>query len=549
MKLHPNYRLWIAATVLVMAILACIGPGVQTVPTQTPQAQPTPGSQNSGTSPTDEAAIRANLIKATVQIYALKMQNGELTPIYSGSGTIISPTGMILTNAHVASPASRGKPENEPDVLAIGLTNKQDQAPEFLYTAKLQAVDGKLDLAVIQIATTLDGAEIDPSTLSLPYVKLGNSDDLLIGDHINVFGFPGIGGETITFTGGSVSGFSSQQDIGDRAWIKTDAVIAGGNSGGLAASDAGTIIGVPSIAASGGSGDITDCRVVQDTNGDGVLDSRDTCVPIGGFINGIRPINFALPLIQAVKVGQAYVSPYGGNSQSTAQGGGNESFGAVTWLSATNDCQAQVPVDVFPSGTIAMAAGFSFQGMTDGEPWAQKWTVDGQELYSNQDVWSFGQQGDTSTCLYNTDGGMPEGSYHLELYAGKNLDLLTQADVVVGTASNNGQNQSSGQGQVSVSGHVVDADSSNPIPGAEIYVLKANFTFANWKDDGYADKDIFSYAKADNQGFYSLPDKLSQDVGYTFIMFVDGYSVNYADNLVWTSSDPLNYQLDLSMSK
>jgi serine protease Do len=337
----------------------------------------------------------------------------------------------------------------------------------------------------------------------------------------------------------------------DRAWIKTDATIAGGNSGGLAANDTGFIIGVPTIAASGTAGDITDCRVVQDTNGDGQLDSRDTCIPIGGFINGLRPVNLALPLIQAAQMGQAYVTPYGGNSQSTAQGSGNESFGAITWYTATggSDCQVQDPVTAFPSGTTSMAAAFSFNGLTDGEPWAEKWTVDGQEIYSSQYSWSSGDHGNTFTCLFNSQSGMPEGNYHLELYAGQNLDLMTQSDVVVGAGTNNGQSQPSNQGVVTVSGHVVDADSNNPLPGAEIYVLKAGFTFDQWKSDSYADSDIFSYAKADNQGYYSLPDKLTLDVGYTFIMYVDGYSINYADNLVWSNQDPLNYQLDLSMSK
>jgi hypothetical protein len=137
-------------------------------------------------------------------------------------------------------------------------------------------------------------------------------------------------------------------------------------------------------------------------------------------------------------------------------------------------------------------------------------------------------------------------NYHLELFAGQNLDLLTQSDVVVGVGS---PNPPSNQGVVTVSGHVVDGDSNNPLPGAEIYVLKAGFTFADWKSDNYAESDIFTSATSDNQGYYSLPDKLSLDVGYTFIMYVDGYSINYADNLVWTSQDPVNFQLDLSMSK
>ncbi len=550
MKLRTNYRIWMAFAALILAVLAC-GPNVvQPVATQVPTSQPTPVSQNQGTTNNPPTETTASLIKSTVQIYGLQKQNGKLTPIYSGSGTIISSTGLILTNAHVASPASQGDTSSEPDALAIGLMDKEDKPPVFLYFAKVRAVDGYLDLAVIQITTTLDGADVDPNNLNLPFVPVGDSDQLHVGDSIKIFGFPGIGGETITFTTGNVSGFTSEQGLGDRAWIKTDATIAGGNSGGLAANTAGFLIGVPTSASAGTGGNVTDCRVIQDTNGDGIVDSKDTCIPIGGFINGLRPVNLALPLIKASQMGQAYVSPFGGPSQATSTGGGSEAFGAITWYTATggSDCKVKDPVSAFPSGTSAMAAAFSFSGMTDGEPWAEKWTVGGQELYSSQYTWSSGTQGDTFTCLFNSQSGMPEGNYHIELYAGTNLSLMTQSDVTVGGASN-GTVPSTSDGVITISGQVIDADSKNPLPGAEIYVLNPGITFDQWNTDGFANADIFTFAKADDQGNYALPDKLALNVAYTLVVYAEGYKITYGDNLTWTSKDPVNYQMDLKLSK
>lgn len=546
MRLQPMHRIWIISTVLVLAILACGPvPVVTTVPTQAPQQQPTPipPSPQPGSPPT---LSRADLIKATIQIYALFDINGKLTPRYNGSGTIISPTGLILTNAHVASPASQGEPDMEPDVLAIGLIDQEEKPPIFLYIAKVKAVDGYLDLAVIQITTTLDGADVNPNSLNLPYVPVGNSDDLHVGDHINIFGYPGIGGETITFTDGNVSGFTAEESIGDRAWIKTDATIAGGNSGGLAANDSGSIIGVPTLASAGTGGETTDCRVIQDTNGDGTVDSKDTCIPIGGFINAIRPVNLAQPLIQAAQSGREYASPFGGPSQPTSPGSGKEAFGAVTWYSATSDCELKDPADSFPAGTTAIAAAFSYSGMTEGEPWAEEWKVNGEVLYSSDYAWNLGSQGNTFTCLYNTQSGMPEGNYHIELYAGENLGLLTEADVVVGGG---GPSQPSSKGVVTVSGQVVDADSNNPLPGAEIYVLNPGITFDQWKANDFADGDIFSFAKADNNGNFVLPDKLALNVGYSIVIYAEGYSITYGDNLTWTDKDPLDFEMSITMSK
>ena len=83
-------------------------------------------------------------------------------------------------------------------------------------------------------------------------------------------------------------------------------MIAGGNSGGLAAT-LGRIIGVPSQVGSG----IFMVKFGLSPPGgyyrDGVIDELDSCVPTGGFINVLRPINFALPLIEAAKTGEVAI--------------------------------------------------------------------------------------------------------------------------------------------------------------------------------------------------------------------------------------------------
>jgi serine protease Do len=559
MKHQKVNRIWFMLGALVIIALACLPSGIQPVPSQAPQGQPTPIPQGQPTPVPQNPAnpnnpqtgsSRTNLIAATVQIYGLVSQNGKLTPVYSGSGTIISSTGLILTNAHVASPASQGDTASEPDALAIGLMDQEDKPPVFSYFAKVKAVDGYVDLAVIQITTTMDGADVSPNSLNLPFVQLGNSDDLHIGDHINIYGFPGIGGKTITFTDGSVSGFTQEDKLGDRAWIKTAATIAGGNSGGLAANDAGFIIGVPTSASAGTGGNVTDCRVIQDTNGDGVIDSRDSCIPIGGFINGLRPINLALPLIKAAQAGQEYASPFSSPSQTVSTGSGQETFGQISWYTGTGgtDCQLKDPVSSFPSGTNAVAAAFDFSGMTDGEPAAEKWTVDGAEIYNSKYDWNLGSQGHSFTCLYNPQKAMPDGKYHLELYAGQNLDLMAKSDIVVGGNPGSSPSPTTDQGVVTVFGQITDANSKNPLPGAQIFVLNPGTTFDKWKANSFADSDIFTSAKADNQGNYQLADKLAQNVGYTLVVYSEGYPINYADNLTWTEKQPLNFQLDFKMS-
>lgn len=253
--------------------------------------------------PTSQPLDKNVPYEAVVQILALYEEQGELLIGWSGSGSIISPDGLILTNAHVVL----SDRYFNVDALAVAITVGEDRPPEVLYFAEVLQADEALDIAVIQITTDIDDNPVNISDLNLPYVVLGDSGSLRLGDEISILGYPSIGGETITFTTGEVSGFTPENPYGNRAFIKTSATIAGGNSGGLAADSQGRLIGIPTQLGYGGDGQFVDCRVLEDTNRDGVVDEDDSCIPTGGFINALRPIRLALPLIEAARDGQVAI--------------------------------------------------------------------------------------------------------------------------------------------------------------------------------------------------------------------------------------------------
>jgi S1-C subfamily serine protease/predicted Ser/Thr protein kinase len=242
---------------------------------------------------------------AVVQIVVMVNLDGDAVQGWWGSGTIISPDGLILTNAHVVS----STPDFPVDDLIVALTVEQDQPPHPQYYAEILQVDAQLDIAVIRVSTDLDSNPVDAASLNLPYTQLGDSDQLKLGDALVILGYPSIGGQTITLTRGEVSGFTAESGYGNRAFIKTSATIAGGNSGGLAANQTGEIIGIPTQLGYGGKDQYADCRRLADTNEDGVVDERDSCIPTGGFINALRPINLAIPYIEAAQRGEVNVLP------------------------------------------------------------------------------------------------------------------------------------------------------------------------------------------------------------------------------------------------
>jgi S1-C subfamily serine protease len=143
---------------------------------------------------------------------------------------------------------------------------------------------------------------IDISSLNLAYLPLGDSDMVQIGDPLTILGYPLIGGQTITLVRGDVSGFTSEGRYGNHAFIKTSAGITSGASGGPAIDDQGRLIAISTQLGYGGNDEIVDCRILVDTNLDGKVNQNDSCIPVGGFINALRPINLGLYLIEAARI-------------------------------------------------------------------------------------------------------------------------------------------------------------------------------------------------------------------------------------------------------
>ena len=211
-----------------------------------------------------------------------------------GSGTVVSADGLVLTNYHVVD--SRRVAEGlgltvVADKYAVAFT-EGDGPPHVRYWADLAAAWPEVDLAVLRVsAEWATIAPIDAAALDLPHVPLGDSDAVERGDAVHVFGYPALAGNTLQYTRGAISGFEVDPGTGARVWLRTDAPVSSGNSGGTAVDEAGGLIGVPTRAGS------LRCEP-RDTDGDG---AADACVPFGGTLNLLRPANLAKPLVDQAR--------------------------------------------------------------------------------------------------------------------------------------------------------------------------------------------------------------------------------------------------------
>lgn len=155
-----------------------------------------------------------------------------ITEKTSGSGTLLNREGYFLTNYHVVK---------DTRVQLILFSKDPRKSPEKYFFTKIASRDNNLDLAVLQIVSPIEGASMD----DLSPIRPGKSSSLKIDDEIHIYGYPGVGGDTITSTQGVISGFWEDYPY----WIKTDANISSGNSGGGAFNLKGEFIGVPTAGA------------------------------------------------------------------------------------------------------------------------------------------------------------------------------------------------------------------------------------------------------------------------------------------------------------
>jgi serine protease Do len=146
-----------------------------------------------------------------------------------GSGVIVDPSGIALTNAHVVERAS--------EIEVITLDGSK-------HKAKVVGADRKTDLAVLKLA---DG------TKQFPFARLGDSDKMQVGDWVIAIGSPF--GLQATVTAGIISAKARQLGQGPfDDFLQTDAAINPGNSGGPLVNMQGEVIGINTAIVAGGSG-------------------------------------------------------------------------------------------------------------------------------------------------------------------------------------------------------------------------------------------------------------------------------------------------------
>ncbi|KAF4110791.1 hypothetical protein G5714_007822 [Onychostoma macrolepis] len=161
---------------------------------------------------------------------------GRTVPLSSGSGFVMSETGLIVTNAHVVSSTT---PVSGHQRLKVQMRGGD------VYEATIKDIDKKSDIATIKIN----------SQKKLPVLLLGHSADLRPGEFVVAIGSPFALQNTVT-TGIVSTAQRDGKELGlrdsDMDYIQTDAIINYGNSGGPLVNLDGEVIGINTLKVAAG---------------------------------------------------------------------------------------------------------------------------------------------------------------------------------------------------------------------------------------------------------------------------------------------------------
>jgi serine protease Do len=151
--------------------------------------------------------------------YGGSERGGREAPVFgAGSGFIVSPDGVILTNAHVVQGA---------DEVTVKLQDRRE------FRAKVLGSDPRTDVAVLKI-----------DAKGLPVAPIGKSQSVLVGEWVLAIGSPY--GLESTVTAGVVSATGRSISDSSVPFIQTDVAVNPGNSGGPLFNTRGEVVGINS---------------------------------------------------------------------------------------------------------------------------------------------------------------------------------------------------------------------------------------------------------------------------------------------------------------
>jgi S1-C subfamily serine protease len=225
---------------------------------------------------------RGRVREATLTVGLIFVRNAsdpaDQPPRLRASAVVIRKDGIVATNYHVIT---QDKVDRFYDEIIFGLPAEGGALGSASKGYRMEPVvlSKVYDLALLRIVSDLPGQPVAPS-VTLPAIELADSRGVRLLDDLIIIGFPQRAGSTVTVNTGIVESIDTLDP-----WIKTDARLMHGNSGGAAVNSEGKLVGIPTKV-------IIDSQPI-DKDGDGFPDE----VRQFGAVGFLRPAHLIASML------------------------------------------------------------------------------------------------------------------------------------------------------------------------------------------------------------------------------------------------------------
>ena len=267
--LPSKLRLAVAAVLAVPAVAVC----ALLISAHTLQS----ANREASVSAESRALVRHAIASTGLISVRSSSDSSSQGPRPRGSAVVVRSDGVLVTNYHVITNPRTSRAYDE---IFLSLSSDGDTASSLArYRLRPLLINKEYDLALLRVDSDAAGNPI-PKSFTFPSIEMGDSRTIRLLEDLFIIGFPEKGGSTITVNRGVVEG----KDILAN-WIKTDARVIHGNSGGAAVNSEGRLIGIPTKV-------VADEQPI-DRDGDGFPDDSKRY----GAVGFLRPSHLVAEMI------------------------------------------------------------------------------------------------------------------------------------------------------------------------------------------------------------------------------------------------------------
>jgi hypothetical protein len=198
-----------------------------------------------------------------------------------------------------------------------------------------------------------------------------------------------------------------------------------------------------------------------------------------------------------------------------------------TSASSIEEAQQAAPITNFSTGTNALYALFDWEQIAVGTLWTIRWSVDDEIFYEQTQPWDGAESGQDFPIQLSSAGGVPDGTYKVDLLIGELIFDTAQARVGIGQLPIDQFSEATG---VQLTGQVFDGENRMGIPGVTVVLISENFSVAEFVDQ-WSQEQVFAMAITDNSGSFQIDRLLQPNVPYSVFVVAEGYLPISADGV------------------